>query len=165
MKKTIIITLFLLVSSLFVKAQQNTQSHAQPDSIIKVVPVTSEGHKAYAYAIGGKVQTLEEVKIKLMAYAPSANEFYKAKKETEWAYVSTAGFGLSTIAAIVEYVHNNKSSGDPYAQSTDTQHHSFTGTYIFTGIAAAFFTSAVINLVNASKHKSKALKVYNQRFE
>ncbi|SDR82567.1 hypothetical protein SAMN05216490_0010 [Mucilaginibacter mallensis] len=151
MKKTIII-LFLLASALLVKAQ-----HVQPDSIIKVTPTKTGTHTTYAYTIAGKVQTPDEVKIKLLAYVPSANEFQQAKIETKWAVVSTVGFAVSAIGAVIEYANNNN--------APVTEHHSLTGAYIFTGVATAFFTSAVINLVQAGKHKTKAMKVYNQRFE
>lgn len=155
MKRSLIILILLLASSILVKAQ--VAQHAQPDSVIKVTPTKTGTHTTYAYTIAGKVQTPDEVKIKLLAYTPSANEFHQAKTETTWAVVSTVGFVLSTTAAVIEYANNNKSS--------TTEHHSLTGAYIFTGAATAFFTSAVINLVQAGKHKTKAMKVYNQRFE
>ena len=155
MKKTLLIML-LLASTILVKAQ--VTQHAQPDSAIKLTPVTLvNGHKAYTYTIAGKVQTPQQVQVRLLAYAPSANEYHQAKNETTWAVVSSVGFALSTTAAIIGYVDDNK--------SRTTEHHSLTGAYIFTGVATAFFTTAVINLVEASHHKNKALKAYNQRYE
>jgi len=155
MKRSLIILIILLASSILAKAQ--VAQHAQPDSVIKVTPTKTGTHTTYAYTVAGKVQTPDEVKIKLLAYAPSANEYRTAKVETKWAIISTAGFALSAIGAVIEYADNNKSSA--------TEHHSLTGAYLFTGAATAFFTSAVINLVQAGKHKNKAMKVYNQRFE
>jgi len=155
MKRSLIILIILLAASILAKAQ--VAQHAQPDSVIKVTPTKTGTHTTYAYTVAGKVQTPDEVKIKLLAYAPSANEYHTAKVETKWAIISTAGFALSAIGAVIEYADNNKSSA--------TEHHSLTGAYIFTGAATAFFTSAVINLVQAGKHKNKAMKVYNQRFE
>jgi hypothetical protein len=155
MKRSLIILMLLLASSMLVKAQ--IAQHAQPDSVIKLVPVIADGHKALVYTIAGKTQTPQEVQIRLLAYAPSANEYHQAKSETTWAIVASVGFAVSSTAAIIEYVNNNKSS--------TTEHHSLTGAYIFTGVATAFFTTAVINLVEASHHKNKALKVYNQRYE
>jgi ABC-type Fe3+-siderophore transport system permease subunit len=156
MKRSLFIIVLLLASSILVKAQ--VAQHAQPDSVIKLTPVTLvNGHKAYTYAIAGKIQTPQQVQVRLLAYAPSANEYHQAKNETTWAIVSTVGFALSSTAAIIGYVNDNK--------SRTTEHHSLTGAYIFTGVATAFFTTAVINLVEASHHKNKALKVYNQRYE
>jgi hypothetical protein len=170
MKTPIITTLLLLALSSFVKAQTNQPSHAQPDSVIKIIPFGDGRHTGYLYTIGGKLQTPEDVQIKLLAYAPSAEEYHLAKNDITWSYVSSTGFVISSIAAVFEFVHNNKMAGETTAlvngQPTFIyQHHSLTGAYIFTGIATAFLTSAIINFVHAAKHSDKAIKAYNHRFE
>ena len=170
MKKPVIITLFLLVSSLFVRAQQTQQSHAQPDSIIKMVPIEIGGNTSYIYTIGGKIQTPQDVKIKLLAYAPSADEYHKAKSYAIWGYISTGGFSAASTIAIIEYAHNNKLAGATTGNVNGQagfiyEHHSLTSAYVFTGVATAFLTSAIINFVNVAKHGKKALKLYNQRYE
>ncbi len=80
MKKPIIITLFLLLSTLILRAQDSIPSHhAQPDSVIKIVPFDVGSHTSYLYTIGGKIQTPEHVQIRILAYAPSAYEYHQAK--------------------------------------------------------------------------------------
>ena len=171
MKKPFIITLLLLLSSLILRAQDSIPSHhAQPDSVIKIVPFDVGSHTSYLYTIGGKIQTPEDVKIRIMAYAPSAEEYYKAKTAITWSYVSGAGFVASSALAIIQYAHNNKMAGAVAADVNGQpgfiyQHHSLTSAYVFTSIATAFFTSAIINFIHAAKHSNKALKLYNQRFE
>ncbi len=168
--KNLIITLLLLAPALLVKAQTSQPSHAQPDSVIKLIPYGDGRHADYLYTIGGKLQTPEDVKMKILAYAPSAQEYHQAKTAATWAYVSGAGFAISSIAAIAEFAHNNKLQGATVAfvnnePTTIYQQHSHTGAYIFTGLATAFLTSAIINMVHAAKHADKAIKTYNQRFE
>lgn len=170
MKKPIIITL-LLLSSLIVKAQDSIPSHhAQPDSVIKIVPFDVGSHTSCLYTIGGKIQTPQDVQIRILAYAPSAYEYHLAKNDIVWSYVSVAGFAASSALAIFEYAHNNKYAGATAADVNGQagfiyQHHSLTSAYVFTGIATAFLTSTIINFIHAAKHGNKALKVYNQRFE
>ncbi|WP_183575658.1 hypothetical protein HDF18_17325 [Mucilaginibacter sp. X5P1] len=168
--KNLIITLFLLTSSLLVEAQQNQPSHAQPDSVIKLIPYGEGRQAGYLYTIGGKLQTPDDVKMKLLAYAPSADEYHKARNSATWVYISTAGFAITSTVAIFEYAHNSKTNGATTAwvngvPTFEYPHHSYTSAYIFTGLATAFITSTIINLVHASKHAKKALDVYNQRFE
>src|SRR5258708_1969450 len=107
MKKPIIITLLLLLSSLVLKAQDSKPFHAQPDSVIKIVPFEVGSHTSYLYTIDGKIQTPEDIKIKLLAYAPSAGEYYKTKTDVTWAIVSISGFAASSIAATIEFATHN----------------------------------------------------------
>jgi len=170
MKKLIVITILLLFSSLLIKAQDTTKSKAQPDSIIKVIPFGEGKHSSYLYTIGGKLQTPDDIKIRLLSYAPSAAEFAMAKNNATWGYISWAGFGASSIAAVIEFATHNKHTGETTGIVNGEpafiyQHHSQAGAYILTGAATAFFTAAIINLVKAGKHSNRALKLYNQRFE
>lgn len=170
MKKTTVIALFLLLPGALVKAQTNFKATAQPDSIIKLIPVGSGRHQDYLYTIGGKLQTREDVAIRLLAYAPSAREYHSAKTNITWAYVSLGGFGVSSTLATIEYSLNNKHAGETTAivngQATFVyQHHSLTSTYIFTGLATGFLVSSFIHFVHAAHHSNKAIQVYNQRFE
>ena len=170
MKKQLIILILVLLSSFTLKAQYSNPPHAQPDSVIKIVPFGNGENTSYVYTIGGKIQTPEEVRMKLLAYAPSADEYHKAKSNSTWAIISIGGLALSTGAAVIEYATHNKNAG---ATATDVngeagfnyQHHSLTGAYIFTGVASAFLVSSIINYLSYKKHASKALKLYNQRFE
>jgi hypothetical protein len=170
MKKPIIILLFLLLPALFATAQDMVKTRSQPDSIIEVVPVQVGSHISYLYTIGGKIQTPMNVRIKLLAYTPSATEYHQAKTDATWGYALSAGFAVSAAAAVIEFAHNNKWAGATTGPVNGEagfiyQHHSLAGAYIFTGIATAFLTSSIINFVHAVKHTNKALKVYNQRFE
>ena len=170
MKKPIIIALLLLSSSLLLKAQDNTKPKAQPDSIIKVIPAGEGRHSYYLYTIGGKLQTREDVAIRLMAYTPSAEEYHAAKNNITWVYVSGAGFAASSIGSIIEYANNNKNAGATTGfvngePAIIYQHHNLTGAYVLTGLATAFLVSSIINLSKAAFHSNKAIKLYNQRFE
>jgi hypothetical protein len=170
MKKPIIIALLLLSSSLWLKAQDNTKPKAQPDSIIKVIPAGEGRQSFYLYTIGGKLQTREDVAIRLMAYAPSAEEYRAAKNNVTWTYVSGAGFAACSIGSIIEYANNNRNAGATTGfvngePAIIYQHHSLTGAYILTGFATAFLVSSIINLSRAAFHANKAVKLYNQRFE
>jgi hypothetical protein len=170
MKKIIIIALLLSGSSLALKAQDNVKTKAQPDSIIKVIPAGDGRHSFYLYTIGGKLQTQEDVAIRLMAYAPSATEYYAAKNNITWSYVSFSGFAITGLAAAIEFGRNNKLVGETAAfvngQPTIIyQHHNLTGAYILTGVASAFLVSTIIHFSKIAFHANKALKLYNQRFE
>jgi hypothetical protein len=153
-----------------VKAQDNKTSKAQPDSIIKIVPLADGRHVVSAYTIGGKLQTREDVLIRLMRYAPSATEVSKAKTDLTWSYVSYGGFGLSTIAATIIYATHNKHSGESVGFVDGQpefiyQKHSLTGAYVLTGLAVGFLTSAITNFVNGARHGNNALTLYNQQYE
>jgi hypothetical protein len=170
MKNSLVITLLLSASSLLAKAQDAIQHNPQPDSIIKIIPIGEGRHSSYLYTIGGKLQTREDVAVRLMAYAPSAKEFHFAKNNATWSYVSLGGFAASGVAATLEFAHNNKHAGETTGIVNGQagfiyQHHNLTGAYVFTGLATAFLFSSIINLVHANAHSEKALKLYNARFE
>jgi hypothetical protein len=170
MKKPIIIALLLLSSSLLLKAQDNVKPKAQPDSIIKVIPAGEGRDSYYLYTIGGKLQTRQDVAIRLMAYAPSAEEYHAFRNNVTWTYVSFGGATIAGIAAAIEFAKNNKNAGattgNVNGQPTIIyQHHNLTGAYILTGAATAFLASSIIRLSEAIFHGKKAIKVYNQRFE
>ena len=170
MKKPFIITLLLISSSLLLKAQDNIKPTAQPDSIIKLIPVGEGRHSSYLYTIGGKLQTREDVAIRLMAYAPSAAEYHATVNNITWSYVSFSGFAVTGLIAGIEFAKNNKMAGETTGFVNGQpafiyQHHSLTGAYIFTGVATAFLVSSIIHLSKAAFHGNKAIKLYNQRFE
>jgi hypothetical protein len=168
MKNLTFITALLLLSTIVAKAQEVKK--AQPDSLIKIIPVGEGRQSFYLYTIGGKLQTREDVAIRLMAYAPSATEYRATKNNITWAYVSGGGAAISGLAAITEFAHNNKNAGATtgFINGQPTiiyQHHSLAGAYVFTGMATAFLFSSVINITRAVFHGNKAIKLYNQRFE
>ncbi|MBB3057001.1 hypothetical protein [Mucilaginibacter gotjawali] len=168
MKNLTFITILLLLSTIAAKAQEVKK--AQPDSIIRVIPVGDPRHSSYLYTIGDKLRTSDEVAVRLMAYAPSATEYHAAKNNITWVYVSGAGFAVSGLAAVIEFANNNKNAGAASAivngqAAIVYQHHSLTGAYVFTGMATAFLVSSIINLSKAAFHSNKAIKLYNQRFE
>ena len=171
MKKPIIITLLLLLLALFVKAQDSLRSHhAQPDSIIKLVPFDVGSHTSYMYTIGGKIVPPDDVKARILAYAPSAGEYHKAKTNLTWGIISSVGLAGSAGAAVIEFATRSKMAGATTGIVNGQagfiyQQHSHTGAYIFTGLASAFLVSSIINYVHAMKHAHKALNLYNQRFE
>lgn len=168
MKNLPFITILLLLSTILAKAQEVKK--AQPDSIIRVIPVGDPRHSSYLYTIGDKLRTSDEVAVKLMAYAPSALEYHAAKNNITWAYVSFAGAALSGLAATIEFANNSKYAGATTGIVNGQaafiyQHHSLTGAYVFTGLATAFLVSSLVNLSRVAFHGNKALKLYNQRFE
>ncbi|ASU32711.1 hypothetical protein [Mucilaginibacter xinganensis] len=170
MKKLILITVLLLSASLFTRAQDTTRSKAQPDSIIKVIPFGEGTHTAHLYTIGGKLQTPEDVKMRLLSYAPSAAEYNLAKSNITWGYISFTGFVASGTGAAIAFAKTSKFAGETTAlvngQPTFIyQHHNKTAAYILTGVATAFLTTAIIKLVHSGRHGNRALKLYNQRFE
>jgi hypothetical protein len=178
MKIPIIITILLLLSSFLVKAQDSlkVRSKAQPDSIIKIIPYGEGRYGGYLYTIGGKLQTPEDVKIRLLAYAPSAGEYQKVRNELTWTYVSAGASVLSSSFAIAEFVHHARenytapivtyTNGYPSSITQAPQHNtSLTGAYILTGVATGFLVATFIHMVRAAKHGDKAIKLYNQRFE
>ncbi|MBS1523826.1 MAG: hypothetical protein JST50_22680 [Bacteroidetes bacterium] len=168
MKTFIITTSLLLLCASLIQAQDIKK--AQPDSIIKIIPFGEGRYSDFLYTIGGKLQTREDVLIRLMRYAPSAPEVSKAKTNLKWTYVSFAGAAIAGTAAVIEYSHNNKLAGATTGIVNGQaafiyQHHSLTSAYIFTGAATALLTSAFINLIQAGKHGKRALKLYNQQYE
>jgi len=170
MKKLFILTILLTGSSFLLKAQDNLKHKAQPDSIIKIIPF-GEGRQAdYLYTIGGKLETREDVAIRLLAYTPSAMEYHAAKNNAAWVYVSFAGTAITGLAAGIEYGKNNKMAGETTGfvngqPAIIYQHHSLTGAYVLTGAATAFLASSFINLVRAGFHINRAIILYNQQYQ
>jgi hypothetical protein len=170
MKKLIVITVVFLSVAVAAHAQENQAPHAQPDSIIKVVPITVGDQQGLIYTIGGKIVTPEDVKIRLLAYAPSALEYGKTKTDLTWSYASFGASAIASTLAVIDYAHNNKMAGETTGFVNGQpafiyQQHSLTGAYVLTGLATAFLTVAVIELVHAATHGKKAMNTYNQRFE
>jgi hypothetical protein len=170
MKNPIIIAILLLLSSVLVKAQDVKKTVPQPDSLIKIIPEGEGRHTFYLYTIGGKLQTREDVAIRLMAYAPSAEEYHAAVNNATWSYVSFSGFALAGFAAAIEFGRNNKYAGltSAFVNGTPTfiyQKHNLTGAYVLTGVASAFLVSSIIHFSKIAFHGNRALKLYNQRFE
>ena len=170
MKKLFIISTLLTFSALLSKAQDTQPHKAQPDSIIKIIPIDEGRSEGYLYTIGGKLETAEDVKIRLLRYAPSAYEYHQAKNSVVWTVVSSTGFAITSIAAVVEYAHNNKMAGETTAIVNGTpefiyQHHSLAGAYVLTGLATGFLVSTFINLAHVAKHGNKAIKLYNQQYQ
>jgi hypothetical protein len=170
MKKPVFITLVLLLSALFSKAQNSNPHYAQPDSIIKVIPVGDGRHSSYLYTIGGKLQTEEDVKIKLLAYAPSATEYHAAKTDATLSWVSLVGFAAAGTAASINFAHNNKMAGETTGFINGKpafiyKHHNLTGAYVLTGVATAFLVSTIVNFVHAAKHGKRMLNLYNAQYQ
>jgi hypothetical protein len=160
MKTKIILTIIFILPVFLLKAQQIVKSQAQPDSIIKLIPVQTLDTVVYAYTIGGKLVTREEVAFRLKAYAPSAAYYHQFKNNMTWGNISAGAFGVSSLASVIAFHNNSKNA----TIAVGTVHNN-SGTYIFTGLATAFLGSAIINWVNGSKHFKKSIKAYNQRFE
>ena len=166
---------FLLVPVLIVltynlKAQENNKSTNKADSMIKVIPVGEGSNSGMLYTVGGKLQTREEILNLLNSNPPSAIELKIAKRNFTWAIISTGGLAASTIAATIEFANNNKNAGVTSAivngQATFIyKQHNLTGAYVFTGLATAFLTSAVIHFVKGARHGKQAIKIYNARFQ
>jgi hypothetical protein len=134
------------------------------------MPIEGRRHDEYVYTIDGKVQTREDVMIRLMAYAPSAMEINKAKINHTWTYITAGGVILSTVGAAIEFGNNNKYATETMGTVNGVptpvyQKHSLTSAYVFTGLATGFLIANIINFTRAAKHSRKAIKVYNQRFE
>ncbi|MFI5137809.1 MAG: hypothetical protein ACHQIM_08270 [Sphingobacteriales bacterium] len=170
MKNLIGITLLMLLATILVKAQDIKNTQARPDSIIKIIPVGAGSHTAYLYTIGGKLQTREDVAIRLMAYAPSATEYHAAVNNITWSYVSFGGLAITGLAAAIEFAKNNKYAGETtgFVNGNPTfiyQKHNLTGAYILTGIATAFLVTSIVHFSKIAFHANKAIKLYNQRFE
>jgi len=148
MKSLITVVALLLLSSALVKAQDVKKTVTQPDSLIKLIPAGEGRHSFYLYTIGGKLQTREDVIIRLMAYAPAAQEYHAARNSATWAYVSFGAAGVSALAATLEYANNNRLAGATtgFANGEPViiyQHHSLTDAYVLTGLATGFFDLVV----------------------
>lgn len=170
MKNLIALTVLLLVSTTLLKAQDTLKHRAQPDSVIKLIPYNTGRHVDYMYTINGKLQSPDDIRMRLLSYAPSASEYQAAKTNFRWSFISLGGVAVCGTAALIEFEHNNKFAGESTAIINGQpefvyQHHSLTGAYVFTGLATAFLATEIITLINGAKHGHKALKVYNQRFE
>ena len=170
MKSLITVVALLLLSSALVKAQDVKKTVTQPDSLIKLIPAGEGRHSFYLYTIGGKLQTREDVIIRLMAYAPAAQEYHAARNSATWAYVSFGAAGVSALAATLEYANNNRLAGATtgFANGEPViiyQHHSLTGAYVLTGLATGFLISSFINLSRAAFHGDRAIYLYNQQYE
>jgi hypothetical protein len=170
MKPLAFIAILSLFFSLTIHAQENLPAHPQPDSIIKIIPFGEGRHSGFLYTIGGRLVPFEDVKLRLISYAPSADEYYRTKTNLTWGIISFSASGLSMIAAVIEFANNNKHAGETTGFVNGQpafiyQQHNLAGAYIFTGLATGFLTAAIITLVNAKKHGRKALRLYNKRFE
>jgi hypothetical protein len=158
MKTKIILTIIFILPVFLLKAQQAIKSQAQPDSIIKFIPVQTLDTVVYAYTIGGKLVTRQEVAFQLKTYAPSAKEYHQFKNNMTWGNVSTVAFGVSSFASLLAFHNSNKNT------ASGTVHNN-SGSYVFTGVATAFLCTALINWISAAKHFKRSIKIYNQRFE
>jgi hypothetical protein len=170
MKNPIIITILLMLSTVLVKAQDVKKTQSQPDSLIKIIPAGYGDNSIYLYTIGGKLATREDIAVRLMAYAPSAEEYHAAKNNIAWSYVSFGATAISGTIATLDYAHNDRLAGATVGfvngePATIYQHHSLTGAYVFTGLATAFLISSFVNLARAGFHANRAIRVYNQRYE
>ncbi len=172
------LSLFSLLSGLILQAQDNAMphqdnssaSHPQPDSVIKLIPVEVGRHISYLYSVGGKLQTPEDIRARVLNYAPSADEYRLARRNFTWSYVLFAGLGASMIGATVEYAANNRHAGETVGLVNGQpgfiyQQHSLTAAYVLTGAATGFLISSVITYVSGRQHSRKALQLYNRRFE
>jgi len=171
MKKPFIITVLLLLLTFIVKAQESLKTHqAQPDSVIRLIPVDVGNHVATVYTIGGKIVTSEDVKARILAYAPSAGEYHRAKTSLTWGIVTTGGFAASMVGAVIEFATHNKHAGETTGFVNGEpefiyQHHSLAGAYILTGAASAFLITSIINYIHAARHAHKSLYLYNQQYQ
>ncbi|MGZ3751616.1 MAG: hypothetical protein ACXVP4_10295 [Bacteroidia bacterium] len=166
--KYIVVTSLIIFSSLLVKAQDVRKP--QSDSLIKVIPVGEGRHASYLYTVGGKLQTGEDVAVRLLAYAPSAVEFKKAKNSITWTYISASGFAASSIGAVIEFKNNNKNAGATTGFVNGSpgiiySKHNLTGAYIFTGAATGFLFSTLFHLIKTSAHSKKAIELYNRKYQ
>jgi hypothetical protein len=153
-KKSVITTL-LIIASFVALAQDKPVTNAKADSVIKRMPTEIISHTAYDYSINGKMQTSEEVKARLYAYAPSKVELLRSSRETSWLGVSIIGFGLSGIAATLEFID----------KSGSVTHYNSNGAYVLSGVATALVFSAIFHSIRAKRHSNKALALYNQQYQ
>ena len=170
MNKCLIIIIISVFSSFIVKAQDAPKPKAQPDSVIKLATFTSGRRAGYTYTIDGKIQSPEDIRMKLLSYPPSAIELNAAKRNMQVSFISLCGVGVSGIAALIEYNANNKYIGqtttvvDGQSQVSYIKHNE-TAAYVLTGIAGGFLIAEITTLIKASSHRKKAFRLYNQRFE
>ncbi|WP_461464030.1 hypothetical protein [Mucilaginibacter sp.] len=143
------------MASFVALAQDKPGTNAKADSIIKKAPTEIIGHTAYDYSINGKMQTSENIKARLYAYAPSKVELLKSSKETSWLGVSIMGFGISGVGATLEFIDKNGSA----------THYSLSGAYVLSGVATAFVFSTIFHSIKAKKHANKAFAAYNQQYQ
>jgi hypothetical protein len=176
MKNPIVITLLLLLSAPLVKAQDIKRHQVQPDSIIKAIPFDYGDHTSYVYTIGGQMQTPKDIKMRLLAYAPSAAEYKSARTNVTWSFVSLGGSALASTGAILEFAHHAKVNldnmpvagwvnGKPGFVDPPQHRNSLAGAYILTGVATALIVSTFMHFARAAKHGNRAIKVYNERFQ
>lgn len=168
MKKHLFVIVALLFSCFFAKAQDTHKS--QPDSLIKIIPVSEGRHDGFLYTVNGKLQSQEDIKLKLLSYEPSSIEYRAAKNNFKWALISLGGFTASGLTAFIEFKNNSQYNGATTAIINGQpefvyQHHDKTAAYVFTGVATSFLVAEIITFVKAAKHGRKAIKLYNQRFE
>ena len=170
MKTLIFLTLLLVGTSSLLRAQDAVNHKAQPDSIIKLIPYGEGRYGGYLYTIGGKLQTQEDITIRLLAYTPSAMEFHAARNNADWVYASFAGFAVTGLAAGVEFGKNSKNAGvtTAFVNGQPTfiyQHHNLTGAYVLTGAATAFLFSSFYNLARGAFHANRSIRLYNQQYQ
>jgi len=166
MKKLLFIV-FIMASALsFVHAQEVRKS--QPDSLIKPIPFGYGSHAGYLFTVGGKLQTPDEIKVRLLSYAPSAVEFSKAKKDATWGFIFTGGAGAAGIGAVIAFSHANKLNGVTFNSSGTGfiyQDHSKTGAYVLTGAAIGFLTASITTWINGAIHAHRSISLYNQQYQ
>jgi hypothetical protein len=177
MKKHVLIalpSLALTLSAIFLSsvlhAQNIPSSHPQPDSIIRLIPAGAGRDTYLLYTIGGRLVTADEVKERLAGYPPSAEEYTIVRHNVTAAWITFGGFAVSSLAAVIEYAHNNKHAGETTGLVNGQagfiyQQHSLTGAYVLTGVAIGCLATTIITFVTAKNHARKALRIYNQRFE
>ncbi|MDB5005636.1 MAG: hypothetical protein JWQ84_363 [Mucilaginibacter sp.] len=173
MKKHLIMLSILLLTVIISQAQDTVLQKKeiktpQTDSLIKIIP---EG-RHFLYTVGGKLQTPDEIKYRLLNYAPSAVELNAAIKNMTWSFVSLGGAAVTSGLAGYEYYNNSKKpvanvawvNGKPGFVYT-YPHNDKTGAYILTGAAIGFLAAEIITLVKASNHDKKAFWLYNLQFQ
>jgi hypothetical protein len=170
MKKHLFI-LMLLALSLSATYAQDVKK-PQPDSLIKIIPYGEGRYSGYLYTIGGKLQTREDVQIRLMAYAPSAVEFKAARRNVAWSFAFLGATAFASTGALIEFHNNSKPpvataafvNGEPGFTYTYPNNNK-TGAYILTAAAIGFIAAEVTTWVNAAVHTKKALSLYNKQYE
>jgi hypothetical protein len=160
--KNLIMIALLGCTSLCTRAQ-SSKPVLQPDSLIKII---YEG-RHQLFTIGGRLVPFDDVKAKMLGYAPSAVEFNMAKTNYTWSFISFGASAVTSAAALIAFKNTDKEAGATINYSNATivyQQHNRTGAYVLTGAATAFLFSSFFNMIKAAQHGKKALKVYNERF-